>query len=134
MTPPDGLCDWEEQKRLMKYSRLRGRISHEAHPKGEDLVALEELRASISPEILAQYEKLFADYDSFGSRLISLAENGTLDRLVIGQDDSEPYSIPNLILHRFSELLAAKNIGENRVFLTQGADELALSILSTVEA
>ena len=134
MTPPDGLCDWEEQKRLMKYSRLRGRISREAHPKGEDLAALEELRASISPEILAQYEKLFADYDSFGTRLISLAENGTLDRLVIGQDDSEPYSIPNLTLHRFSELLAAKNIGENRVFLTQGADELALSILSANEA
>ena len=134
MTPPDGLCDWEEQKRLMKYSRLRGRISREAHPKGEDLAALEELRASISPEILAQFEKLFADYDSFGTRLISLAENGTLDRLVIGQDDSEPYSIPNLTLHRFSELLAAKNIGENRVFLTQGADELALSILSANEA
>ena len=134
MTPPDGLCDWEEQKRLMKYSRLRGRISREARPKDEDLAALEDLRASISPEILAQYEKLFADYDAFGTRLISLAENGTIDRLVIGQDDSEPYSIPNLTLHRFSELLAAKNLGEDRVFLTQGADELALSILAAVEA
>ena len=134
MTPPDGLCDWEEQKRLMKYSRLRGRISRETRPKNEDLAALEELRASISPEILAQYEKLFANYAAFGTRLIALAENGTIDRLVIGQDDSEPYSIPNLTLHRFSELLTAKNIGENRVFLTQGADELALSILAAVEA
>ena len=134
MTPPDGLCDWEEQKRLMKYSRLLGRIAREKNPRDEDLSALDDLRASISAENLAQYERLFANYADFGQRLISLAENGTLDRLVIGQDDSEPNSIPNLVLHKFSELLAAKGISENRVFLAQGADELALSILAADEA
>lgn len=134
MTPPDGLVDWEEQKRLMKYSRLLGRLAREKNPRDEDLSALDDLRASISAENLAQYERLFANYADFGQRLISLAENGTLDRLVIGQDDSEPNSIPNLVLHKFSELLAAKGISENRVFLAQGADELALSILATDEA
>ena len=134
MTPPDGLVDWEEQKRLMKYSRLLGRIAREKNPRDEDLSALDDLRASISAENLAQYERLFANYADFGQRLISLAENGTLDRLVIGQDDSEPNSIPNLVLHKFSELLAAKGISENRVFLAQGADELALSILAADEA
>ena len=134
MMPPDGLVDWEEQKRLMKYSRLLGRIAREKNPRDEDLSALDDLRASISAENLAQYERLFANYADFGQRLISLAENGTLDRLVIGQDDSEPNSIPNLVLHKFSELLAAKGISENRVFLAQGADELALSILAADEA
>lgn len=134
MTPPDGLVDWEEQKRLMKYSRLLGRRAREKNPRDEDLSALDDLRASISAENLAQYERLFANYADFGQRLISLAENGTLDRLVIGQDDSEPNSIPNLVLHKFSELLAAKGISENRVFLAQGADELALSILAADEA
>lgn len=134
MTPPDGLVDWEEQKRLMKYSRLLGRLAREKNPRDEDLSALDDLRASISAENLAQYERLFANYADFGQRLISLAENGTLDRLVIGQDDSEPNSIPNLVLHKFSELLAAKGISENRVFLAQGADELALSILAADEA
>ena len=134
MTPPDGLVDWEEQKRLMKYSRLLGRLAREKNPRDEDLSALDDLRASISAENLAQYERLFANYADFGQRLISLAENGTLDRLVIGQDDSEPNSIPNLVLHKFSELLAAKGINENRVFLAQGADELALSILAADEA
>lgn len=134
MTPPDGLVDWEEQKRLMKYSRLLGRLAREKNPRDEDLSALDDLRASISAENLAQYERLFANYADFGQRLISLAENGTLDRLVIGQDDSEPNSIPNLVLHKFSELLATKGISENRVFLAQGADELALSILAADEA
>ena len=134
MMPPDGLCDWEEQKRLMKYSRLVGKISRETPKKDEDLAALETLRGSLSPEILARYEALFASYADFGQRLIDLAENGILDLLVIGQDDSEPDSIPNLVLQRFSELLAAKGIGENRVFLTQGADEIALSILAAAEA
>lgn len=134
MTPPDGLVDWEEQKRLMKYSRLLGRLAREKNPRDEYLSALDDLRASISAENLAQYERLFANYADFGQRLISLAENGTLDRLVIGQDDSEPNSIPNLVLHKFSELLAAKGISENRVFLAQGADELALSILAADEA
>lgn len=134
MTPPDGLCDWEEQKRLMKYSRLVGKIARAASPEDEDLAALKTLRDSIAPDIRAKYEALFANYANFGQRLIALAENGTLDCLVIGQDDSEPDSIPNLVLKRFSEHLATKGIGENRVFLTQGADELALSILAATEA
>ncbi len=134
MTPPDGLCDWEEQKRLMKYSRLVGRISRQTRPSAEDLAALESLRASIDPEIRSRYETLFANYAKFGDRLIGLAEDGTLRRLVIGQDDSEPYSIPNLVMRGLSETLVKKNIGESRVFLAQGADELALSILAADEA
>ena len=134
MTPPDGLCDWEEQKRLMKYSRLSGRISLQARPSAEDFAAVESLRASIDPEILSRYEALFTNYAKFGERLTRLAEDGTLRRLVIGQDDSEPYSIPNLVLRRLSETLAQKSIGEDRVFLAHGADELALSILAADEA
>lgn len=134
MTPPDGLCDWEEQKRLMKYSRLAGRISRQTRPSEEDLAALEALRASIDPETLSRYETLFENYAKFGDRLIRLAEEGVFRRLAIGQDDSEPYSIPNLILQRLSETLAKKSIGEDRVFLAQGADELALSILAADEA
>ena len=134
MTPPDGLCDWEEQKRLMKYSRLKGKIAREARPKAEELAALETLRSSIEPEILTRYEALFTNYASFGHRLIDFAESGTLDRLVIGQDDSEPNSIPNLVLQQLAETLAKKRIGEDRVFLTQGADELALLMLAAAEA
>ena len=134
MTPPDGLCDWEEQKRLMKYSRLVGRISRQTRPSAENLAAVESLRASIAPEILSHYETLFTNYAKFGERLIRLAEDGTLRRLVIGQDDSEPYSIPNLVLRQLSETLTNKNLGEDRVFLAQGADELALSMLAADEA
>ena len=43
-------------------------------------------------------------------------------------------SIPNLVMRGLSETLVKKNIGENRVFLAQGADELALSILAADEA
>ncbi|MBR1552995.1 MAG: DUF4127 family protein [Schwartzia sp.] len=134
MTPPDGLCDWHEQKRLMKYSRLVGKISRETPPTYEDLAALAALRSSISPENLARYEALFANYAEFGHRLIALAEDGTLDRLVIGQDDSEPNSIPNLILRQLSETCEKKHISGDRIFLAQGADELALSILAAAEA
>ncbi len=133
MTPPDGLCDWEEQKRLMRYSRLAGRLALEPHPAEADLAELQELRDSISTETVSKYEGLFADYDDFGSRLIGLAEDGTLRRLVIGQDDSEPYSIPNLVRHRLADTVAKKGLGEDRVFLAQGADELALSILAAEE-
>ncbi len=134
MTPPDGLCDWEEQKRLMSYSRLFGRISRQTRPSDEDLAVLKTLRASIPLEILTRYEALFTGYADFGKRLIRLAEDGTLCRLVIGQDDSEPDSIPNLILRQLSETLTKKKLGEDRVFLAQGADELALSILAADEA
>lgn len=134
MTPPDGLCDWEEQKKLMRYSRLVGKISREKSPAAEDLAELDALRADLSPDILLRYEALFANYADFGERLIRLAEDGVLERLVIGQDDSEPNSIPNLVFRKLSETLAKKHIGEERVFLAQGADEIALSILAADEA
>ena len=134
MTPPDGLCDWEEQKRLMRYSRLVGKVAREKSPAAADLSELDALRAEISPDILSRYEALFNNYADFGNRLIGLAEDGVLERLVIGQDDSEPNSIPNLVFRKLSETLAKKHIGEERVFLAQGADEIALSILAADEA
>ncbi|MBR5162832.1 MAG: DUF4127 family protein, partial [Schwartzia sp.] len=134
MTPPDGLCDWEEQKKLMRYSRLVGKVSREKRPAAGDIAELDALRADISPDILSRYEALFTNYADFGERLIRLAEDGVLARLVIGQDDSEPNSIPNLVFRQLSETLAKKQIGEDHVFLAQGADEIALSILAADEA
>ena len=134
MTPPDGLCDWEEQKRLMQYSRLVDKVSQSTRASDADLAKLKALRSSLPPEILSRYEALFTNYADFGGRLIGLAEDGTLQRLVIGQDDSEPYSLPNFVLRQLSARLAKENIGEDRVFLARGADELALSILAAVEA
>ena len=134
MTPPDGLCDWEEQKRLMKYSRLVDKVAQAARPSDAELAMLKALRSSLSPEVLSRYEALFTNYADFGGRLIKLAEDGTLRRLVIGQDDSEPYSLPNLVLRRLAATLAKQKISEDRVFLARGADELALSILAAAES
>ncbi len=134
MTPPDGLCDWHEQQRLMAYSRLMGRISLEPSPSKGEREALEALRASIDPEILKRYEARFQDFSAFGGQLIRLAEEDVLQRLVIGQDDSEPRSIPDLVLRRFTKILENDRTGKDRVFIARGADELALSILAAAEA
>lgn len=134
LTPPDGLGDWHEQQRLMRYSRLLGRIARLPRPADADLAEIEALRASISPEGLARYESLFAGYAAFGERLMRLAEENVLARLVIGQDDSERYGLPNLIRLQLAETRAARRLDDTRVFLTHGADELALSLLAAIEA
>lgn len=134
MTPPDGLCDWHEQKRLMSWSRLMDRVARTPHPEAADLEALEVLRSSVPSEIVARYESLFAEAATFNTRLIGLARRGVLARLVIGQDDSEPYGMPNIVLRRLRDEVAAHPAESGRVLLTHGADEIALSLLAALEA
>ena len=134
MAPPDGMGDFEEQRRLMAYSGLVGKIAKKTRPSDSDLAALRALRESISPEGLSRYEGLFAGYADFASELIALAEEGTLQGLVIGQDDSEPTSIPGRVFAQLSEGAGKKALPRRRVFFTHGADEIALAILAAREA
>ena len=134
LTPPDSIDSWPERKRLMRYSRLVDRIALAApSPNPEDLVALDQLKEQIQPKNLRQYEELFRQNTQLNKQLALLAKKGIFTRLVIGQDDGEKYGIPNLEKRAIQTYLTAENISDEQVFITHGADEIALTLLAAID-
>lgn len=129
-TPQDTIDGYQERKDLLAYSRLRGR---QAAGLAIDDAELARLSAAIPPVSLQKYLAHFAENTALNEKLITLVEEGVLARLVLGQDDGEPYSIPNIEKEKIRQQLAAKNIPPAKVTLTHGADEIALTMLAAYE-
>lgn len=134
LTPPDSIDSWPERKRLMRYSRLADRTALAASsPNPDDLAALNQLKKEIQPENLRQYEELFRQNTQLNKQLARLAKKGIFTRLVIGQDDGEKYGIPNMEKRAIQTYLTAENITDKQVFITHGADEIALTLLAAID-
>lgn len=132
--PPDSIDGHDEKKYLMEYSRLADRIDIATAPSEDELGELEWLRSVIPPESLRRYDLLFSENARLNKRLIELAAGGTLNRLVIGQDDGERYGIPNREKRELIRHIKTLKLDDENVFLTFGADEIALSLLAYIEA
>ncbi|MGP1585218.1 MAG: DUF4127 family protein [Schwartzia sp. (in: firmicutes)] len=134
LTPPDSISGYEERKALMAYSRLTDQIDLQTIPAADDIAEQQALQATIPAESLDRYEKLFEHNARLNRALIDLAADGTLTRLIIGQDDGERYGIPNRERRRLLDYLRQRRIDDNHVFFTHGADEIAQTLLAAVEA
>ena len=126
LTPQDTIDGYEERRALIAYSRLVGR---EAAGLAIDTAERDRLRAKISDASLAAYEGHFDENARLNEKLIALTEDGTLARLVLGQDDGEPYGIPNIEKYRLQQAIEASG-ARARVTLTHGADEIAQTLLA----
>ena len=127
MTPPSSLEGYHDNKNLMTYSRLLDKASQGTNPLlMEQLVNITD---DISPDALKAYDEKFAFTNKLNEALSLLAKQGIITQLTIGQDDGEPFSISNLKLRELECFLAQNNISSDKVFLTHGADEVALSLL-----
>ena len=134
LTPPDSISGYEERKALMRYSRLTDQIDLQTIPAPDDIAEQEKLRSAIPAESLRRYEALFENNARLNQQLLDLAADGTLSRLVIGQDDGERYGIPNRERRRLLESLRQRRIEDDRVLFTHGADEIAQTLLAAAEA
>ena len=126
-TPQDTIDGYQERKDLLAYSRLKGR---QAMGQAIDEAELTRLETAIPPASLQKYLAHFAENTALNQKLIALVEEGVLSRLVLGQDDGEPYSIPNIEKEKIRRLLADRQISPDKVCLTHGADEIALTMLA----
>ena len=129
--PQDGIEGWRERRALLSYARLLGRAG-EGLPV--DTAEMERLRTEFPPEYLEKYLAHFDESTALAAMLINLTEEGVLSRLILGQDDGEPYSVGNLKKAELSALLAQKNIAQDRAMIVHGADEIALSMLARLSA
>ncbi|SHK85854.1 Protein of unknown function [Selenomonas ruminantium] len=129
-TPQDTIDGYQEKKDLLAYSRLKGRQAAGLPIDDEELHRLE---AAISPESMQKYLQHFAENEALNRQLIALVKEGVLNQLVLGQDDGEEYSIPNIEKSHLWAYIQQEGLPEEKAVITHGADEIALSMLAAYQ-
>ena len=120
----------EYQSDMLTYSTLQeevllfGQIN-----QLEDLCELEE---DIPQEIRDRYHRLYDRNLHTNVALLSLVEDGTIDHLVIGQDDGHIFGLPNLVKHQLDRLIRHIPHSSDRIEIVRGADELAMLLVSRI--
>lgn len=127
--PQDSIEDWRARRALLSYARLLGRMGEGCPVDSNEMTRLHE---NFTDADLEKYLAHFDESTALAAMLIELTEEGTLARLILGQDDGEPYSVGNLKKRELSALLARKNISADRAMIVHGADEIALSMLARI--
>ena len=130
LTPQDTIDGYEERRDLIAYSRLVGR---QAAGLSVDAEEIEILAARIPPKSMQKYLSHFSDNEKLNEQLSLLAADGVFRRLILGQDDGEEYSIPNIEKQHLRSFLQKHGISEQQVFLAHGADEIALTLLAEIK-
>ena len=129
-TPQDTIDGYQERKDLLAYSRLKGR---QAAGLSIDEQELTRLESAISPESMEKYLAHFQENEALNKKLIALVKEGVLSQLVLGQDDGEEYSIPNIEKKHLKDYITSENLPAEKVILTHGADEIALTMLAAFQ-
>ena len=130
LTPQDSIDGYQERKDLVAYSRLVGKKAAGLEVDEAELMRLEK---AIPSQSLSAYLAHFKENEYLNQKLIDLTKEGVLTQLVLGQDDGEAYSIPNIEKSALLGYIAASGLDSSRVFLTHGADEIALTLLAEIE-
>lgn len=133
MNPQDSIDGLQERKDLMRYSRLVGKraagLSLDAAEQSEREALLQRIPADSMQKYLAHFE----ENEALNKALAALVKAGTLHMLVLGQDDGEPYSIPNIEKAHIQTYLTEQGLAEPQVYVVHGADELALDLLARID-
>lgn len=120
------------QKKMLKYSILKDEVLTFENPLDRD--KLQGLAGHLPPAIVSRYLGLYEANAQLNLRLMELAERGALAGLVVGQDDGYPFGMPNMVKSRLSSYVSHRPELAERVLITRGTDEVALTLLGRVVA
>ena len=123
--PQSSIDNYQQRRALTAYSRLTG-LAHSGLPADDE--ALFEAISEIIPENLNSYLDRFNQCEKLSRKLIELTQIGVLDKLIVGLDDGEKFSIQNKVLDTLRQLEYDSLTG--KVSIIHGADEIALTLLT----
>ena len=112
---------------LWSYLQQYANLHDPPLPKEEAFAA--KLRAEIGSTVLDQYLGVRARDLAVDRLLLGLAQSGTFDRLVLGQDDAGPVGL-HVKDVRLLEALVASNDLAGKVSIEPGADELGMALVA----
>lgn len=118
------------QKHMLKYSVLIDQIY--TFENSQDIKKLTALEKQIPTAIIDHYRALYEENTKLNINLMNLVESGIISGLVIGQDDGQPFGIPNISKQKLQHQLLEKPTLKNKVFITRGTDEVALTLLGHI--
>ncbi len=118
------------QKKMLEYSVLKDEVLTFENPLDRD--KLERVSAQVPAAVVNRYLSLYEANTQLNFRLVAMAEEGVLAGLVIGQDDGFPFGLPNMVKSRLNYFVSHRPVLAERVFITRGTDEVALTLLGRV--
>ncbi|MBP2625660.1 MAG: hypothetical protein H6Q68_371 [Firmicutes bacterium] len=118
------------QKNMLKYSILKDQIY--TFENIEDIKKLTALEEQIPVHIMNHYTAMYEQNTKLNGALMDMVEQGILSSLIIGQDDGQPFGMPNINKQKLQHQLLQKPVLANKVFITRGTDEVALTLLSHI--
>ncbi len=128
----DNTATSQYQKSMLDYSVLKDQIYTFENPV--DILKLEKLEQQIPAAVINNYECLYQQNMAQNSMLIELVDKKVITSLILGQDDGQPFGMPNITKQRLKHLVAQKPAIQNRVSITRGTDEVALTLLGQISA
>jgi len=126
----DGQDSARFQKPMAQYSVLKNQVDIFENPI--DIQKLSELQTQIPSEIIAHYHTLYKQNSALNVRLMEMVNANILASLVIGQDDGQAFGLPNIAKQYLQTYLARFPGLQDKVFITRGTDEVALTILGNL--
>lgn len=118
------------QKNMLQYSVLKDEIIQFENPT--DIQKLSQIEKKIPTELSRNYLNLYEQNNFLNFSLVKLVEQGIITHLVIGQDDSQPFGLPNINKQKLQQYIKNKSTLTDKIMITRGTDELALSILGHI--
>ena len=120
---PDSWWQWH----LMRWAALQ-----DIQDTFGDPLSFKELQRfvdEIPPEIINKYTALYRNNNNFNHKLLDTAIKNNIGMLIIGQDDGQPFGLPNRNRNRALFYLEHNNL-LTKYHTTRGADELGCLVLA----
>lgn len=130
LTIADSQSNGIYQKSMLTYSILKDQVY--TFENSEDIKKLTTIEEQIPVEVINHYTALYEQNSKLNSALMDMVEQGIVSGLVIGQDDGQPFGIPNINKQKLQHQLRQKPALADKVFITRGTDEVALTILGHI--
>ena len=118
--PQSTIENYHQRQALMEYSRMIGKMFAGYSIDNESFI---ELNNEILLDNMKKYLAHFEYNLKLNERLIDLAENGVIDKLILGCDDAEVFSMQSVEVEKLKHY-----IHSDKVVITYGADEIAMMI------
>jgi hypothetical protein len=118
------------QKNMLTYSVVKEQVY--TFENTEDMKKMNKLEKEIPNNIVTHYIDMYEQNNILNSKLMNMVEQGILAGLVIGQDDGQPFGIANMNKQQLQYQLAQNSSLADKVFITRGTDEVALTLLGHI--